>query len=346
MSTPIKLPDLHGPAIKRQKEVMEPAALGLPGRAQPTLERWLTRPRVNGLPAPGANGPAPQLSFEFFPPKTEALEQQLWSCIRRLAPLCPRFVSVTYGAGGSTRARTHATVIRLVRETALLPAAHLTCVGASRAEVDEVAREYWDSGVRHVVALRGDIPAGGAGEPHPDGYPYAADLVAGLRRVGDFEISVAAYPETHPQARSPDADLDNLKRKLDAGATRAITQFFFDGTIFLRFLDKCLAAGITAPIVPGILPVSNFEQAARISAMCGTSVPAWLAGMFEGTGDDPELRRMIAAIVAAEQVRLLQANGVDEFHFYTLNRPELTHAIALLLGVRVRPMPEQAASGA
>ncbi len=305
--------------------------------APDTLSRWLTRPRIDGLPAPAGDRP-PKLSFEFFPPRTEALEQQLWTCIRRLEPLAPRFVSVTYGAGGSTRARTHATVIRLARETALLPAAHLTCVGASRAEVDEVAHQYWDSGIRHVVALRGD-PPGGAGphEPHPDGYRYAAELVAGLRRVGAFEISVAAYPETHPQALGPDADLDNLKRKLDAGATRAITQFFFDAGVFLRFLDKCLAAGITAPIVPGILPVSNFTQAARISTMCGTNVPTWLAGMFEGTDDDPELRRMIAAIVAAEQVRLLQANGIDEFHFYTLNRPELTYAIAHILGVRPRP---------
>lgn len=324
---------------------MEPATPGLPERAQHTLQRWLTRPRVHGLPTRGADG-TPQLSFEFFPPRTDALENQLWSCIRRLAPLSPRFVSVTYGAGGSTRARTHATVIRIVQETSLLPAAHLTCVGASRAEVDEVARQYWESGIRHVVALRGDAPADVADAPHPDGYPYAADLVAGLRRVGDFEISVAAYPETHPQARSPDADLDNLKRKLDAGATRAITQFFFDGTIFLRFLDKCLAAGITAPIVPGILPVSNFAQAARISRMCGTNVPSWLAAMFEGTDDDPELRRMIAAIVAAEQVRLLQANGVDEFHFYTLNRPELTYAIAHLLGVRPQSPARPGAPGA
>lgn len=301
--------------------------------SQHTLARWLQRPRLDGLPAPGADGPPPKLSFEFFPPRTEALEQQLWVCIRRLEPLGPRFVSVTYGAGGTTRARTHATVVRLVRETALLPAAHLTCVGASRAEVDEVARQYWDSGIRHVVALRGDPPSEGAREPHPDGYAYAADLVAGLRRVADFEISVAAYPETHPEASGAEADLDNLKRKLDAGATRAITQFFFDGAVFLRFLDRCLAAGITAPIVPGIMPVSNFAQAARMSAMCGTSIPPWLARMFEGTENDAELRRMIAAIVAAEQVRLLQANGIDEFHFYTLNRPELTSAIAHLLGV-------------
>ena len=305
-----------------------------PDHPHSTLERWLTLPRVSGLPSPALDGPPPKLSFEFFPPKTEALEQQLWSCIRRLEPLCPRFVSVTYGAGGSTRARTHATVIRLVRESALIPAAHLTCVGASKAEVDEVARQYWACGVRHVVALRGDPPANGSHEPHPDSYRYASDLVAGLRRVADFEISVAAYPETHPQALGPDADLDNLKRKLDAGATRAITQFFFDSAVFLRFLDKCLAAGITAPIVPGILPVMNFTQAVRMSGMCGTNIPPWLASLFAGTEDDPELRRIIAAIVAAEQVRLLQANGVDEFHFYTLNRPELTYAISHILGVR------------
>jgi methylenetetrahydrofolate reductase (NADPH) len=245
-------------------------------------------------------------------------------------------VSVTYGAGGTTQARTHATVSRLAAETSLIPAAHLTCVGASRGEVDDVARQYWDAGVRHIVALRGDAPPGADYVPHPDGYAYAADLVAGLRRVADFEISVAAYPETHPTAISPAADLDNLKRKLDAGATRAITQYFFDGSIFLRFLDRALAAGISAPIVPGIMPVSNFAQAAKFSAMCGTSVPDWLGALFEGTDNDPETRRMVAAVVAAEQVRLLQVNGVDEFHFYTLNRPDLTYAIAHILGVRAK----------
>jgi methylenetetrahydrofolate reductase (NADPH) len=276
----------------------------------------------------------PALSFEFFPPKNDALEAQLWTCIRRLEPLAPRFVSVTYGAGGSTQARTHATVARIVAETSLIPAAHLTCVGASRGEVDDVARQYWDAGVRHIVALRGDAPAGEDYVPHPDGYAYAADLVAGLKRIGDFEISVAAYPETHPAALSADQDLDNLKRKLDAGAARAITQYFFEGTMFLRFLDRAVAAGITAPIVPGIMPVSNYAQAAKFSAMCGTSMPGWMGPLFEGTENDPETRRMVAAIVAAEQVRLLQANGVDEFHFYTLNRPDLTYAIAHLLGVR------------
>ena len=305
-----------------------------------TLERWLTGPRFDGLPQRSSSMTAPALSFEFFPPKNDALEAQLWACIRRLEGLAPRFVSVTYGAGGSTQARTHATVARLVRETSLTPAAHLTCVGATRGEVDDVAREYWDAGVRHIVALRGDAPAGQDYVPHPDGYAYAADLVAGLRRIGDFEISVAAYPEVHPTAVNADHDLDNLKRKLDAGATRAITQYFFEGSMFLRFLDRALAAGITAPIVPGIMPVSNFAQAAKFSAMCGTSVPAWMGALFEGTDNDAELRRMVAAIVAAEQVRLLQANGVDEFHFYTLNRADLTYAIAHLLGVRpAKPEP-------
>jgi methylenetetrahydrofolate reductase (NADPH) len=312
----------------------------------PTLQRWMTGPRFSALPMRGVEQPPPALSFEFFPPRTEALEQQLWACIRRLAPLAPRFVSVTYGAGGSTQARTHATVARLVRETSLVPAAHLTCVGAARDEVDEVARQYWAAGVRHIVALRGDPPPGTAYAPHPDGYDFAAELVAGLRRVANFEISVAAYPETHPAALSPGHDLDNLKRKLDAGATRAITQFFFDTETYLRFLERCLAAGITAPIVPGILPVSNYAQAVKIASMCGTSVPAWLGHLFEGVDDDTETRRMIAMVVAAEQVRLLQANGVDEFHVYTLNRPDLTYAIAHTLGVRPPVARAAAPSGA
>jgi methylenetetrahydrofolate reductase (NADPH) len=299
-----------------------------------TLQRWLTGPRVAGLPQP-TELPPPALSFEFFPPRSDALEAQLWTCVRRLEPLAPRFVSVTYGAGGTTQARTHATVTRILQETALTPAAHLTCVGATRAEVDEVAHAYWAAGVRHIVALRGDPPAGQASyEPHPGGYAYAADLVEGLRRVGDFEISVAAYPETHPTAVSAGHDLDNLKRKIDAGATRAITQYFFDTEIYLRFLDRCAAAGITVPIVPGILPVSNFAQVKKFSAMCGASVPEWMGRLFEGLEEDQETRRMVAAVVAAEQVRLLQANGVDEFHFYTLNRPDLTYAIAHLLGAR------------
>lgn len=302
-----------------------------------TLDRWLAGDRVGPLPVRAADQTPPLLSFEFFPPRTDALEQQLWACIHRLAPLAPRFVSVTYGAGGSTHARTHATVVRLARETDLTPAAHLTCVGATREDVDAVARGYWDAGVRHIVALRGDPPAGTHYTPHPGGYHYASDLVAGLRRVADFEISVAAYPETHPTARSQEDDLDNLKRKLDAGATRAITQYFFDTSSYLRFLERCLAAGIATPIVPGIMPVSNYAQAVRFSAMCGTTVPPWLGRLFEGTEDDPDLRRVVASIVAAEQVRVLQANGIDEFHFYTLNRPDLTYSIAHVLGVRPRP---------
>jgi len=306
-----------------------PAAVSLP-----PLERWLTGPRFAAVPAPQAGRPPPALSFEFFPPRTEALEAQLWTCIARLAPLAPRFVSVTYGAGGSTQERTHATLARILAETALLPAAHLTCVAAPRGAVDEVARRYWDMGVRHIVALRGDMPGGGAYRPHPEGYAYAAELVQGLLRVAPFEVSVAAYPETHPAAPSPAADLDHLKRKLDAGASRAITQYFFETETYLRFLDRALAAGITAPIVPGIMPVSNFAQAKKFSAMCGTSVPDWLGRLFEGTEDDADTRRLVAAVVAAEQVRLLQANGIDEFHFYTLNRPDLVYTIAHILGVR------------
>ncbi|HWX46938.1 MAG TPA: methylenetetrahydrofolate reductase [Roseomonas sp.] len=300
-----------------------------------TLQRWLSGVRIGPLPSRDANQPPPLLSFEFFPPRTEALEQQLWTCIQRLEPLAPRFVSVTYGAGGTTQERTHATVARLVKETSLTPAAHLTCVGASRDEVDEVARRYWEAGVRHILALRGDAPVGEEGyRPHPQGYAYAADLVAGLRRIADFEISVAAYPETHPTASSAQHDLDNLKRKIDAGANRAITQYFFDTDVYLRFLDRALAAGITVPIVPGILPVSNFSQVKKFSAMCGASVPAWMGKLFEGLEEDAETRRMVAAAMAAEQVRLLQANGVDEFHFYTLNRADLSYAIAQILGAR------------
>ncbi len=301
---------------------------------RPTLERWLTGPRVGALPTPEHDAPPPQMSFEFFPPKTDALEQQLWACIRRLEPLAPRFVSVTYGAGGTTQARTHSTVARIVAETSLTPAAHLTCVGASRGEIDDIARQYWDAGVRHIVALRGDVPGGGPYVPHPQGYAYAADLVAGLKKVADFEISVAAYPEIHPTAASPLADLEHLKRKLDAGATRAITNYFFENSTFLRFLDLALAAGITAPIVPGIMPVSNYAQIVKFSAVSGVRVPAWLGRFFEGVEDNVETRRMIATVVASEQVRLLQANGIDEFHFYTLNRPELTYTIAHILGVR------------
>ena len=282
------------------------------------------------------DGGPPRISFEFFPPKTPEMEERLWEVIKRLEPLGPRFVSVTYGAGGSTRERTHATVRRIRQESALEPAAHLTCVAATREEIDAVAHDYWEAGIRHIVALRGD-PPGGLGAsyaPHPGGYAYAADLVAGLKRVADFEISVAAYPETHPSARSSDHDLDNLKAKLDAGASRAITQFFFDVDLYLRFRERVHAAGIRVPIVPGILPVTNFAQLKRMAAGCGASIPGWMAGHFDGLDDDPDTRRLVAASLAAEQCRRLHANGVHEFHFYTLNRADLIVAICHLLGVR------------
>ncbi len=275
------------------------------------------------------------VSFEFFPPKTEAMNETLWRSIERLAPLSPRFVSVTYGADGSTRERTHEAVERLAGETSLTAAPHLTCVGASRGEIDDIARDYWDMGIRHLVALRGDPPKGADRyEPHPDGYAYASDLVAGLKKIGDFDISVAAYPEVHPEAANAIADLDNLRRKLDAGATRAITQFFFDTDVFLRFRDLCAAAGIESSIVPGILPITRFDSLKRFASACGASVPDWLEDRFEGLDDDAETRKMIAASVAIEQVQALRAEGIDEYHFYTLNRSELTVAICHALGVR------------
>jgi methylenetetrahydrofolate reductase (NADPH) len=275
------------------------------------------------------------VSFEFFPPNTEAMEMTLWSSIKRLSVLNPRFVSVTYGADGSTRERTHAAVARIIKETDLTTAPHLTCIGASRGEIDDIARRYWDMGVRHMVALRGDTPNGGGNyAPHPDGYAYASDLVAGLKKVADFDISVAAYPEVHPEAPNPLFDLDNLKRKLDAGATRAITQFFFDIEIYLRFRDLCATAGIDATIVPGILPITRFPQLTRFAEQCGASVPEWLTDRFDGLEDDAETRQLIAASVAIEQARLLKKQGIDEFHFYTLNRSELTYAICHALGVR------------
>jgi methylenetetrahydrofolate reductase (NADPH) len=276
-----------------------------------------------------------QVSFEFYPPNSEKMNQVLWESIERLAVLEPRFVSVTYGADGSTRERTHAAVERIAEQTSLTAAPHLTCIGADRAEIDDIAREYWDMGIRHLVALRGDPPPDAAGyEPHPNGYPYAADLVAGLRKVADFDISVAAYPEVHPEATNALADLDNLRRKLDAGATRAITQFFFDVDKFLRFRDLCAAAGIESSIVPGILPITRFPQLQRFAEQCGASVPEWLSQRFAGLEDDAETRQMIAASLAIEQVRKLQAEGISEFHFYTLNRSELTFAICHALGVR------------
>ena len=275
------------------------------------------------------------VSFEFFPPKTEKAEESLWECIKRLEPIDPAFVSVTYGAGGSTRERTHATVVRILKETQLQPAAHLTCVGHSRGEVLDIARKYWDAGIRHIVALRGDPPdQGPTWRPHPDGYLHAKDLVAGLKTVGDFEVSVACFPETHPEARSLEQDVDYLKMKIDAGADRAITQYFFDADVFLRFRDLARARGIIVPIVPGILPVTNFATVRKFSAMAGASVPGWLADLFEGLDDDPETRKLIAAGVAAEQCRVLQAHGVNQFHFYTLNRADLAFAICHILGVR------------
>ena len=276
-----------------------------------------------------------EVSFEFFPPKTEKMEETLWDAIGTLAPLAPRFVSVTYGAGGSTRERTHATVARIARETPLAAAAHLTCVEASRAEIEAVAEEYWAAGVRHIVALRGDPPVAGTRfAPRVDGYENAAALVAGLKRLHPFEISVAAYPECHPDSPDAAADLDNLKRKLDAGATRAITQFFFEPETFLRFRDDAAAAGINAEIVPGIMPVMNYASVQRMSAMCGTAVPPWMGRLFEGLDDRPSARQLVAATLAAELARALYAGGVRQFHFYTLNRAELSYAICHLLGMR------------
>lgn len=277
-----------------------------------------------------------RVSFEFFPPKTEALETQLWDSIRKLEPLDASFVSVTYGAGGSTRDRTHRTVARIVRETSLKPAAHLTCVGASRGEVDDVLRGYWDAGVRHIVALRGD-PPGGVGTaytPHPEGYASAVDLVEGAKRIGDFEISVAVHPEKHPASPDWAYDIDNFKRKLDAGASRGISQFFFDAEIFLRFRDRLAAAGVTAPVLPGIMPVSNVKGLAKMAAGCGASLPAWLVRLFEGLDDDPDTRRLVAAAATAQLCAQLAAGGVEDFHFYTLNRSDLTLAICRVLGVR------------
>ncbi len=285
------------------------------------------------------------VSFEFFPPKNEKMEEQLWSAVRTLEPLGPRFVSVTYGAGGTTRERTHATVARIQRETSLAAAAHLTCVEATRAEIDQVAEEYWAAGVRHIVALRGDPPQQGAKfASHPGGYENAAALVAGLKRLHPFEVSVAAYPECHPDSTDAAADLDNLKRKLDAGASRAITQFFHEPETFFRYRDAVAAAGIDAEIVPGIMPVSNFASVKRMSAMCGTDVPAWMGRLFEGLDDHPAARQLVAATVAAELSRRLYAGGVKQLHFYTLNRAELAFAICHLLGVRAKPVAAVAAA--
>jgi methylenetetrahydrofolate reductase (NADPH) len=277
-----------------------------------------------------------RVSFEFFPPADPQMEDTLWASIERLSPLSPAFVSVTYGADGSTRERTHRVVTRIQRETALTGAPHLTCIGANRGQLLDIARAYWDEGIRHLVVLRGDLPQDRGYRAPADGFRFASELVAALARLAPFEISVAAYPEVHPEAASAAADLENLKRKIDAGATRAITQFFYDTAAYLRFRDRCAAAGITAAIVPGILPITRFPQVTRFAQRCGASVPGWLRERFEGLDDDAETRRMIAASVAIEQVQELKAHGVSEFHFYTLNRAELTYAICHALGLRTQ----------
>ncbi|MBL0319988.1 MAG: methylenetetrahydrofolate reductase [NAD(P)H] [Alphaproteobacteria bacterium] len=278
---------------------------------------------------------APTVSFEFFPPKNEEMEHKLWDAIAELAPLNPHFVSVTYGAGGSTRERTHATIKGILETTRLKPAAHLTCVAATREEVDEVAKTYWDMGVKHIVALRGDAPDGANKYvPHPHGYAYADELVRGLRDIGDFEISVAAYPEVHPEAISAKSDLDYLKQKIDAGATRAITQYCFDTEQMLRFIDKARKVGITAPLVPGIVPVGHFDQLVRFSKRCGATMPDWLFTLFEHIPHDSQTARTLAIMVAVEQCRILQAEGIDTFHFYTLNRADLIVSICEVLGIR------------
>ena len=298
---------------------------------------------------PPTDGPRatklPKISFEFFPPKTEEMERNLWDTIKRLAPLDPNFVSVTYGAGGSTRERTHATIVRMLRETDLLPAAHLTCVGASRTEIDEVVDRYHDAGVRHIVALRGD-PASGIGTPfvsHPDGYKTSPELVAGIKkRHGDIEVSVSAYPEKHPEARDFEADIDTLQAKVDAGAARAITQVFFDNEFYLRYLDRVRARNIEIPIVPGIMPMHNFKQARNFVTRTGTTVPDWLAQKFDGLDNDADTRKLVAATVAAGQVQKLFKHGVDTFHFYTMNRADLVFTICHLLGIRPKATQEAA----
>ncbi|MBV8698044.1 methylenetetrahydrofolate reductase [NAD(P)H] [Bradyrhizobium sp.] len=297
-------------------------------------------------PLEGPRAPKlPNISFEFFPPKTEEMERNLWDTIKRLAPLTPNFVSVTYGAGGSTRERTHATIVRILKETCLLPAAHLTCVGASRGEIDEVVDRYHEAGVRHIVALRGD-PASGIGTPfvaHPDGYKTSPELVAGIRkRHADIEVSVSAYPEKHPEARDFDRDIDTLQAKVDAGATRAITQVFFDNDFYLRYLDRVRARGIKIPIVPGIMPMHNFKQARNFVTRAGTTVPDWLAQKFDGLDHDAETRKLVAATVAAGQVQKLAKHGIDTFHFYTMNRADLVFAICHLLGIRPKAAQEAA----
>lgn len=285
------------------------------------------------------------VSFEFFPPKSEKMEKTLWQAIRRLEPLAPHFISVTYGAGGSTRERTHATVARILKETNLTPAAHLTCVGSSRDEIDAIIKDYWDLGVRHIVALRGDAPEGVSSyAPHPKGYANSADLVAGIKAIGDFEVSVSAYPEKHPDSANLESDIDMLQAKVDAGATRAITQFFFDNDLYFRYLDRVRARGIEIPITPGFIPILNFHQVAKFSKACGTHVPGRIAKRYEGLDDDPETRKLVAATIAAEQVSDLAVQGVKEFHFYTLNKADLVFAICHLLGLRAKTPAEEEVS--
>jgi methylenetetrahydrofolate reductase (NADPH) len=293
----------------------------------------VTSPILNGLEY-AVSAPPPRVSFEFFPPKNEAAEERLWQSILRLAPLKPQFVSVTYGAGGTTRERTHDTVKRLLRETKLTPAAHLTCVGATRDEVDAVARDYWEAGVRHIVALRGDAPQGHTSyTPHPGGYGYASELVEGLKRIADFDISVAAYPERHPEATSLFMDIEYLRRKIDAGASRAITQLFFNPEVFLHFRDLCASAGIKVPIIPGIIPIGNFWQVQKFAASCGATMPKWIEKLFIGLENDTTTHEMLAAAVAAEICQRLRREGVEEFHFYTLNRADLTYTLSRMLGL-------------
>ena len=294
-------------------------------------QRALEAPLFSGLPGDI------DVSFEFFPPKNAAMSETLWQSVETLAPLGPRFASVTYGAGGSTRERTHQQVVRIQNEARIPAAAHLTCVEAIREEVDEVARHYWDEGIRHIVALRGDAPDGQSQyAPHPGGYANAVELIAGLKKVADFEISVAAYPEVHPDSPDRQADLDNLKAKFDAGATRAITQFFFDPQCFFDFRDRAAAAGIDGEIVPGIMPVLSFAAVRRMSGLCGTAIPPWMEGLFDGLDDRPAARQLVSATIAAELCRRLYAGGVRQFHFYTLNRAELSYAICHMLGLRAK----------
>ncbi len=279
---------------------------------------------------------APKVSFEFFPPKTPEMEEKLWDSVRRLEPLRPDYVSVTYGAGGSTRERTHAIVRRMAQETSLKPAGHITCVAATRDEIDQVLRDYWDAGVKRIVALRGD-PTTGIGTkyaPHPGGYAYASDLIAGARKIADFDISVGCYPEVHPDASSLSAEIDNLKRKFDAGATRAITQFFFYPDVYFKFLDKAREAGIIQPIVPGIMLQSNFKGLKRMADLCATSIPARIAELYDGLDNDAETRDLVTAHVAAELCNRLAEQGVDHFHFYTMNRAGLSLSTCRLLGIK------------